>query len=293
MVSVEGSPLRAPGRGGGRDGEGRGGGWDVWEGRARRGTAAACFTGLTVSLSVPLFVVMLLISPFVYALDRRRRRAHHVLNWTWAAWSTWPFYRIRVIDADRYLHGVGEGSGVAPAAVIVANHQSYLDVYALFHLRYPFKFVSKQSIFLVPFIGWSMFLTGHVMLRRGDKTGRSQTAMMARCRSLLRHGVPVCIFPEGTRSRTGELGEFKLGAFRLACETGAPIVPVTIRGTRRGGFLCSGSDERGADGITVMVHPPISPASCGSDPRRLAQLARAAIASGLRADAANEREMFS
>jgi 1-acyl-sn-glycerol-3-phosphate acyltransferase len=58
------------------------------------------------------------------------------------------------------------------AVVYVANHQSYLDIFSLFRLYRPFKFVSKQSIFYIPIVGWSMFMTGHVGLKRTDR--RSQ-----------------------------------------------------------------------------------------------------------------------
>jgi len=251
--------------------EGERAGWD-----ARSVGMSACFGAVTLALSVPLLAVMLLISPLVYVLDRDQRRAHHALSRVWAKWSTWLFYKTTVSGAGEEESRLLGGSLAFPP-VVVANHQSYLDVYALLHLRCPFKFVSKQSIFFVPLIGPAMFLTGHVMLRRRDKTGRSQAAMMTRCRTLLTRGVPVCIFPEGTRSSTGCVGGFKLGAFKLACDTGAPVVPVTICGTRRGllGAVSSG--------VVVTVHPLIRPEMCGSDPAELARLARAAVVSGLKA----------
>jgi 1-acyl-sn-glycerol-3-phosphate acyltransferase len=74
-----------------------------------------------------------------------------------------------------------------------------------------------------------MRLNGYVYLVRGDRN--SVIAMMNECRDLLAHRMPVLIFPEGTRSETRGLQGFKDGAFSLAKETGAPIIPVAIHGT--------------------------------------------------------------
>ena len=59
------------------------------------------------------------------------------------------------------------------AAVYVANHASFLDIFSLFRLCRPFKFVSKPEIFLFPIVGWSMFLTGHILLKRTDKKSQA------------------------------------------------------------------------------------------------------------------------
>ena len=74
--------------------------------------------------------------------------------------------------------------------------------------------VTQPEIFLFPIIGWSMFLTGHILLKRTDK--RSQMAVLTRCGEVLAAGAPVLFFPEGTRSLDGCLGEFKKGAFSVA-----------------------------------------------------------------------------
>jgi 1-acyl-sn-glycerol-3-phosphate acyltransferase len=74
------------------------------------------------------------------------------------------------------------------------------DIYSLFHLNRPFKFISKTSNFLIPIIGWSMFLTGHVRLNRVDR--RSQLECLKACGELLKRNAPVLFFPEGTRSKT-------------------------------------------------------------------------------------------
>ena len=93
---------------------------------------ALCFYAVTVLLSLPLFVSMLLITPFQLAFDKSRRLALHFVNDLWACASTALFYRVEVRGAEHLPKRT-------EAAVYVANHQSYLDIYSLFHLRRPFK----------------------------------------------------------------------------------------------------------------------------------------------------------
>jgi 1-acyl-sn-glycerol-3-phosphate acyltransferase len=152
----------------------------------------------------------------------------------------------------------------------------------LYGLFRPFKWVSKASIFRIPFIGWNMWLNDYVGLERGDR--ESIKRMMARSRAHLDAGSPLLIFPEGTRSPDGVLQPFKEGAFKLACEAGCPLVPVAISGTYRGlpkhGFMFRNRME-----ARVRVLAPLHPADHGNDPARLREAARAAIAAVLPVEA--------
>jgi len=114
--------------------------------------------------------------------------------------------------------------------VVIANHQSIADIPALSYLPWEMKWLSKESNFKVPGLGWMMRMAGDIPLRRGER--ESAQSAMARCRDYLERGMSVMIFPEGTRSSDGEVAAFKDGAFRLAIETGCPILPVAIAGTR-------------------------------------------------------------
>lgn len=144
---------------------------------------AMMFYAVTLTASVPLFCTMVVGTPFVMAMDRHRRRFMHMANSIWAFLSRALFYRVEV-----------EGKANLPepyeSTVYVANHSSWLDIFSLFALWRPFKFISKSSIFLIPIIGWAMFLTGHISLRRSDR--RSQVEVLDRCRSALRHGNRYC-----------------------------------------------------------------------------------------------------
>jgi 1-acyl-sn-glycerol-3-phosphate acyltransferase len=118
-------------------------------------------------------------------------------------------------------------SGVA--YVMVANHQSLLDILVLFRLFKHFKWVSKIENFRVPLIGWNMSLNRYIKLRRGDKD--SVDRMMRACERSLKDGNPIMMFPEGTRSFDGKLKTFKHGAFTLAQRVGVPLLPIVIQGT--------------------------------------------------------------
>jgi 1-acyl-sn-glycerol-3-phosphate acyltransferase len=114
--------------------------------------------------------------------------------------------------------------------VAVANHESFADIFLLSHLPWEMKFLSKESIFKIPVMGWMMRMAGDIAVRRGDVSSRA--AALEACRDRLAKGVSVMIMPEGTRSADGQLQKFHDGAFRLAVETGCPILPIAVAGTR-------------------------------------------------------------
>lgn len=115
--------------------------------------------------------------------------------------------------------------------VLVVNHQSFADLIAMCFLDHPTKYLGKKSVFDVPVFGWALRIAGEVPVVRGDR--ESGVRALARLADWLARGVSVALFPEGTRSDDGSIGAFKLGAFRLAIETGRPVVPVIIAGARQ------------------------------------------------------------
>jgi 1-acyl-sn-glycerol-3-phosphate acyltransferase len=123
--------------------------------------------------------------------------------------------------------------------VIVANHVSHLDApVLLLAFGIDFKAVAKKEVFYVPFFSSVLRFAGFIEV---DRSNRAQaTRAVARAVSALKAGACFLIFPEGTRSRTGELGPFKKGGFVVAMDAGSRIVPVALTGTRelmpRGGF---------------------------------------------------------
>ncbi len=137
--------------------------------------------------------------------------------------------------------------------VAVSNHESYADIFLISHLPWEMKWLSKETMFKIPCFGWMMRMAGDIEVRRGERT--SIVKAMKEARDRLRKRVSVMIFPEGTRSRDGELLPFKDGAFRLALESGSPILPIVVAGTRdcmqKGTFRFQKARAR------VKVLPPI------------------------------------
>jgi len=114
--------------------------------------------------------------------------------------------------------------------VVVSNHESFVDILLISHLPTEMKWMSKIEILRIPLVGWMMRLSRDIPLERGDADSTAKALEASRER--LASKVSVMIFPEGTRSKTGELRDFKSGAFRLAIEHQAPILPLAVCGTR-------------------------------------------------------------
>ncbi len=145
--------------------------------------------------------------------------------------------------------------------VVVSNHESFVDMLLISHLPWEMKWLSKKSIFKIPLLGWLMRMAGDVELVRGDR--ESIIAAMRGCGDRLGRRVSVMLFPEGTRTRDGSLGEFKDGAFRLAIDHQVPILPLVVNGTREA--LQAESWKMNVTDAEVRVLAPIPTAEMGKD----------------------------
>lgn len=228
---------------------------------------SALFWAFFVVSSAVLFVGALGLFLVTYPFDRNRVVLHlYSCFWAQLYFYVNPIWRLQI-----------EGREKLPwrgAAVLVANHESLGDVLVLFGLYRPFKWVSKASVFSLPFLGWNMRLNGYVPLVRGQK--ESIVRMLADCRRWLARGMPVLIFPEGTRSPDGVMRAFKDGAFRLSVEERVPLIPIVLTGTadtlpKHGVVLRSIANCR------VRVLDPIDPAPFGADFAALREHVRALI----------------
>lgn len=136
---------------------------------------------------------------------------------------------VRCVPAWRFRYERPVPARLPERAVCVSNHCSNIDPFLVAHLPWEMKFLAKDVLFKIPFVGWGIKIAGDIPLVRGST--HSIKNAMARAAFYVRHGMPVCIFAEGTRSVTGELLPFKDGAFRLAIECKAFVVPVAVAGT--------------------------------------------------------------
>jgi len=114
--------------------------------------------------------------------------------------------------------------------VVVSNHESFVDILLISHLPTEMKWMSKAEIMKIPLLGWMMRLVRDIRLDRSNTGSRSGALVEARQR--LDSKVSVMIFPEGTRSKSGELGDFHAGAFKLAIDAQVPVLPLAVYGTR-------------------------------------------------------------
>ncbi|MBP8274996.1 MAG: 1-acyl-sn-glycerol-3-phosphate acyltransferase, partial [Acidobacteria bacterium] len=116
------------------------------------------------------------------------------------------------------------------------------------------RIIAKASLGSFPFLGWHLRLSGHLLVDR-ENPGASVFKKMQR---MIGQGASLIIFPEGTRSRDGKVGRFKGGVFLLAIESGLPIVPISVSGTRH--VMLKGRLMTCPGDVTLTVHAPISTA---------------------------------
>jgi 1-acyl-sn-glycerol-3-phosphate acyltransferase len=173
--------------------------------------------------SMGLFFVALIIWIFTVVFDKQLKLLH-LFSSFWASIYIWliPAWSVTIKGKEHI--------DKHKTYVITSNHQSLLDILVAFRLFFHFKWVSKEEIFKIPFIGWNMRLNRYIALRRGDKA--SVQRMFDDCNKSISQGNSIFMFPEGTRSKNRQLKPFKPGAFVLAKDNQIPILPIAISGTR-------------------------------------------------------------
>lgn len=167
--------------------------------------------------------------------------------------------------------------------VIASNHQSWFDIFLLAAvLPISVRFVAKKELRRVPLLGRAMRQAGHIYIDRHDR--RAAFEAYEEASRVIRSGLSAVVFPEGTRSRTGELLPFRKGPFVLAIAAQVPVVPAYCAGTFD--LLPKGSFRLRRCPVALLFGPPIETAGMRYEDReRLMQLTRDAI-ERLRVDAA-------
>ncbi len=147
-------------------------------------------------------------------------------------------------------------SNIDPASpyIYMPNHQSNFDIPVLLgHLTVQFRWLAKVELFKIPIFGRAMRKAGYISIDRYHRESAFESLTAAA--NKIKSGVSVLIFPEGTRSRDGNLRPFKKGGFVMAIDSGVPIVPVVITGTRA--IMPKGKFRVYPGHVSMVIHKPI------------------------------------
>lgn len=152
-------------------------------------------------------------------------------RWQHACARAWSWLILKTSGIRVRVEGL-EHVNPSQTLIFCVNHQSAMDIPILFvNLPVQFRFVAKRSLFHLPFLGWHLRRSGHIPVIR-DRP-RAALMSMEMVAQKIREGKSVLLFPEGHRSRTGQMLPFKAGSFYIAILAGVPIVPITLNGTRQ------------------------------------------------------------
>ena len=199
------------------------------------------------ALTILIFLVDLFLVIILFPFDKKRKIVHaQSFWWAEAIIGLNPYWDIRALGL--------ENIDPQKTYVVVANHQSLADIIVMYKTHMQFKWVAKESLFKIPFIGWCLSLGKHIRLTRGQYTSIKKVYREAAV--WLKKGVSVTFFPEGTRSHTGEINKFQNGAFKLAIKEKKAILPIVINGTRETIPKGSWIFKRKVS-ATIEVLPPI------------------------------------
>ena len=165
--------------------------------------------------------------------------------------------------------------------VFVANHQSIYDIPILFwSLPYQLRIIAKESLGNVPFLGWHLRRTGHMLV---DRRHPDRSRIFGWASRLTSNGLSLIVFPEGTRSRDGRVARFKGGSFLLALQAGLPVVPLSIVGSRR--VMLKGRLATYPGAVRLVVHDPIETMGlAGLDAKEFGERVRRVIAPDAESD---------
>ena len=194
------------------------------------------------------FIVSWIVLAVCYPFDKARKAVH------WCSkmicmffWKVPPTWKQRVEGLEHI--------DPKKSYVITINHQSMADIISLYFLPLNFRWVSKEEVFRIPYIGPLLIAHGDIPIQRG-RARESMAKVVNDGKMWISRGASIAIFPEGTRSKTGEIQRFKQGAFALAKEAGVEILPVVMDGTAT--VLKKNKLFNWRNVLTVKVLPPIS-----------------------------------
>jgi len=195
-------------------------------------------------LSTVFFIVLGILIIFLSGPDA----ANRIAGWGWARFNCFitPI-KVDVIGRENVIEH--------QSYIVVANHQSLFDIFVLWgFLGIDTRWVMKKELRNVPLFGLAGKLGGNIYIDRSDKTGAYERLKEAR--KILINGVSLIMLAEGTRSRDGNLREFKKGAFVMSLDLGMPLLPVSIVDTKY--ILPSGTYDLFPGRVKLVIHEPLS-----------------------------------
>lgn len=190
------------------------------------------------------FVALVICYPF----DKKRFVVHKISKWLTDSFFGFGLVMKRKVEGIENLDPNG-------TYVMVLNHNSMVDILSIYNLPLVFKWVSKKEVYRMPIVGRLLLAHGDIVINRAS-TKEAMQLVHTRGKEWLAKEASVAIFPEGTRSKDGEIHNFKAGAFILAKDAEVPILPIVLDGTDRvfrKGFFMNWSNR-----ITIKILPPIS-----------------------------------
>ena len=213
------------------------------------------FGGVVMALwalaTVPLTVIGILLAVPVLG----RRRAFYTVGPMFARGMAWFCHIPFTLQGwERLPEAIREGR---QSVIFMSNHESQMDPPVLVAaLPIPAVFIAKKELQYFPFIGWAGWAAGVIFIDRGNRERAIRSIRDAA--QQIRGGKNVVIFPEGTRSRSGQMLPFKKGGFALAIEADVPIVPMATVGGFR--VLASGSLRIRPGRYKLLMGEPVHPA---------------------------------
>ncbi|MBP3432125.1 MAG: 1-acyl-sn-glycerol-3-phosphate acyltransferase [Alistipes sp.] len=203
---------------------------------------------VVIAVALVLYVASFIALVVCYPFDRKRVVVHTLSKWiTDTIFGLPPFMKREVIGL--------ENIDPKKAYVMTLNHNSMADIITIYNLPLVFKWVSKKEVYRIPIVGRLLYAHGDIVINRASAKEAMQL-VHERGKEWLAKGASVAIFPEGTRSKDGEIHNFKAGAFLLAKDAGAPILPIVLNNTNK--MVRKGWMMNWRNHITIKILPPIS-----------------------------------
>ena len=215
-----------------------------------------------VVVGIPYIVAATIMATLVIALGSAIGLGRWVSYYPGKLWA-WSILKVLLIPVSvEGRQHLQDGQSY----VFVSNHQGAFDIFLIYgHLCRDFRWMMKYQLRKIPFLGWACEKCHHIFI---DKRGASRIKKSYdQARDILRGGISLVVFPEGSRSFTGHMGVFRRGAFLLADELKLPVVPLTINGS----FDIMPRTSRWAHWhpLKLTIHEPILTAEPGKEVRQV------------------------